>query len=105
MSTEDVLIFSVLLITPILNIVALLRSPTSGSREGWMSLLFKRQVIEVMKERLLDIIKWGLILVIAGAILFFVFPKYDFEAISYGSGGLFKCNKFTGEIKKVYPKK
>ena len=56
-----------------------------------------------MKERLLDVIKWGLILMIAGAILYFISPKYDFEGISFSGGGLFKCNKFTGEIKKVYP--
>ena len=49
-----------------------------------------------MKERLLDVIKWGLVLVIAGAIFYVVCPKYDFmpiQGIPY-----FRCNKITGYV-------
>ncbi|UCB50968.1 MAG: hypothetical protein JSW56_08980 [Deltaproteobacteria bacterium] len=30
-----------------------------------------------MKERLLDVLKWGLILIIAGAVFYVVCPKYQ----------------------------
>jgi len=32
-----------------------------------------------MKERLLDVVKWALILVIAGAVFYVVCPKYYFK--------------------------
>ena len=32
-----------------------------------------------IKERLLDLIKWGLILIIAGAVFYLVYPKYGFK--------------------------
>ncbi len=34
-----------------------------------------------MKERLLDVMKWGLIIVIAGAVFYFVAPTRQFQAI------------------------
>ena len=32
-----------------------------------------------MKERMLDVIKWGLIIIIAGAVFYVVYPKYYFD--------------------------
>jgi hypothetical protein len=34
-----------------------------------------------MKERLLDILKWGIIIVIAGVVFYFVAPTQQFQAI------------------------
>ena len=34
-----------------------------------------------MKERLLDVLKWGLIIVIAGVVFYFVAPTQQFQAI------------------------
>jgi hypothetical protein len=52
-----------------------------------------------MKERLLDIMKWGLILLIAGAIFYAVCPKYEF------SGVRIKFNTITGEVQNcIYSK-
>lgn len=50
-----------------------------------------------MKERLLDVAKWGLILVIAGVVFYVMYPKYYFG--KYGSSNrLFKGNKITGKV-------
>jgi hypothetical protein len=48
-----------------------------------------------MKERLLDIIKWGLIIIIAGAVYYAVSPKYFFMI---DRGRTYKCNKLTGHV-------
>ena len=58
-----------------------------------------------MKERFLDVIKWGLILVIAGAVFYKTFsltysnmyPKFEFFK---GDKELqwYRCNRITGEI-------
>ena len=49
-----------------------------------------------MKERFLDIIKWGVILIIAGAVFYMVYPKYYFS----GSQDFmfFRGNKITGHV-------
>ena len=49
-----------------------------------------------MKERLLDVVKWGLVLLIAGLIYCVVCPKYYFT----GPRGvpMFRCNKITGVV-------
>lgn len=49
-----------------------------------------------MKERFLDVIKWGLILIIAGVVFYVVCPKYDFK----GPTGVIiqRCNKITGVV-------
>lgn len=49
-----------------------------------------------MKERFLDIMKWGLILLIAGVIFYVVYPKYYFT----GPRGFawYKCNEITGRV-------
>ena len=48
-----------------------------------------------MKERFLDVIKWALILIIAGAVFYVVCPKYEFKAerVMY-----LRYNKITGQI-------
>ena len=55
-----------------------------------------------MKETLLDVMKWGLILVIAGVVLYIVFPKYHFAgrlgAVEY------RCNTMTGKVESWSPK-
>jgi len=50
-----------------------------------------------MKERFLDVIKWGLILIIAGAVFYAVCPKYVF---GFNSSGIAfsRCNKITGQV-------
>ena len=60
-----------------------------------------------MKERFLDVIKWGLILVIAGAVFYKIFaltysnmyPKFEFFE---GNKELqwYRCNKITGEVEQ-----
>lgn len=60
-----------------------------------------------MKERFFDVIKWGLILVIAGVVLYCIvaktygnlYPKFEFYK---GNKELhwFRCNKITGEIER-----
>ncbi len=47
-----------------------------------------------MEERLLDVMKWGLILMIAGAVFYTVCPKYEFVGDPF-----FRCrgNKLTGQ--------
>jgi hypothetical protein len=47
-----------------------------------------------MKERLLDVIKWGLILIIAGAVFYVVCPKYEWHERSV----TIKLNKITGNV-------
>jgi len=59
-----------------------------------------------MKERFLDVVKWGLILVIAGGVFYQTFsltypntfPKNEFR----GDKGLqwYRCNKITGKIER-----
>ena len=50
-----------------------------------------------MKERLLDVVKWGLVLIIAGAVFYVVCPKYYFG--KYHGGHLtLKGNKITGKV-------
>ena len=49
-----------------------------------------------MKEILLDVIKWGLILVIAGAVFYEVCPKYYFD--NSGPGVWTRGNKINGKI-------
>lgn len=53
--------------------------------------------MDSMKERLLDIIKWGLILIIAGIVYYVVCPKYEF---GYRENGFVysRCNKMTGNV-------
>ena len=51
-----------------------------------------------MKERLLDVIKWGLILIIAGAVFYVVCPKYHFE-----KEGLRRFNRITGHSERWDP--
>ena len=51
-------------------------------------------------EFFLDIIKWGLILIMAGLVFYVVCPKYYFTT----SGGVipvYKCNKITGQVSQV----
>jgi len=54
-----------------------------------------------MKERLLDVIKWGLILIIAGCVYYVVCPRYKYE---FKSDAQFKCNKITGDVNCFNPK-
>jgi len=46
-----------------------------------------------MKERFLDVIKWSLILIVAGVVFYVVYPKYHFQ-----DGGVVRCNTLTGEV-------
>lgn len=48
-----------------------------------------------MKERLLDVIKWGLILIIAGTVFYVVYPKYELH-----DGTRF--NKMNGQVSFFY---
>ena len=54
-----------------------------------------------MKGVLLDVMKWGLILIIAGVVLYLVFPKYHFA----GRLGIveYRCNKMTGKVEHWNP--
>jgi hypothetical protein len=51
-----------------------------------------------MIDKILDVIKWGLILIIAGAVFYVVCPKYYFD------GPAIRCNKITGKV-EVYDAK
>ena len=63
----------------------------------WFVNMFKRKT---MKERLLGVMKWGLILVIAGMVFYVVCPKYYFS----GPRGIimYRCNKITGYVEQMY---
>lgn len=53
-----------------------------------------------MKERLLDVIKWGLIIVIAAIAFYIVYPKYYFG----DTGGKINSrgNKITGGVELLW---
>ena len=52
-----------------------------------------------MKERILDIIKWGVIIVIGALAFYLVYPKYYFS--SDPSGTIHnRGNKFTGKVEE-----
>ena len=52
-------------------------------------------------EKLLDVVKWSLIIVIGAIAFYAVCPKYDF--IYYEKSGVyFRENKITGEIDLQY---
>jgi hypothetical protein len=53
-------------------------SVISGSN-SWKLLL--ERGYSGMKERLLDVMKWGLIIVIAGVVFYFVAPTHQFQAV------------------------
>jgi hypothetical protein len=59
-----------------------------------------------MKAKLLDVIKWGLILIIAGATFYIVWPKYDFSTQAQGLA-VYRYNKITGtwKMRTLYTKK
>ena len=67
----------------------------------------KMQGGKIMKERFLDCIKWGLILVIAGAVLYRTFsltyhnmyPKFEFFK-GDKEFQWYRCNRITGEIEQ-----
>jgi hypothetical protein len=50
-----------------------------------------------MKERFLDVIKWGLILIMAGTVFYVVYPKYEFSFNASGVA-MSRCNKITGSV-------
>ena len=55
-----------------------------------------------MKERFLDVIKWGLILVIAGAVYLGVQNKVNrYFIVGAGQGAAYKLDKFTGQVSFV----
>jgi len=47
-----------------------------------------------MRERLFDVVKWGLVTIIAGMVFYVFCPKYDFKL---GEIGILKYNKMTGQ--------
>ena len=49
-----------------------------------------------MKERILDIVKWGFILIIAGAVFYVVYPKYYFYNSAPGLWS--RGNMMTGKV-------
>ncbi len=55
-----------------------------------------------MKERLYDLIKWSLIIVIVGTIFYLVYPRYYFM-----ERGFLRGNTITGEVHRfdIYSKK
>jgi len=55
-----------------------------------------------MKERLLDIVKWGLIIIIAGAVFYNVCPKYYFGHSSGRDFILSRGNKITGQVEWLH---
>lgn len=48
-----------------------------------------------VKELLIDVIKWGIILLIGAAVLYAVIPKYEIMWNQY------KFNKVTGEMSDI----
>ena len=49
-----------------------------------------------MKEKLLDVVKWGLILIIAGIVFYVVYPRYYFDDDEVTS----RANRITGCVEK-----
>jgi hypothetical protein len=56
-----------------------------------------------MKERILDVIKWGLILVIAGGIFHFFNIKNQYTIVSTAKGIAYKMKNRTGEVWLISP--
>jgi len=48
-----------------------------------------------MKERFLDVIKWGLILVMGGVVFYMVCPKYE---LKIQGAVLYRVNKVVGQL-------
>jgi hypothetical protein len=51
-----------------------------------------------MKERLFDVIKWWLILIMAGIVFLAVYPKYYFTGPK--GHALYRCNKISGKVER-----
>ena len=51
-----------------------------------------------MKERLRDVVKWGLIIVIAGVVFYLVYPRYRPVA----GGPNYVLNTITGQVSRVH---
>jgi hypothetical protein len=59
-----------------------------------------------MKERFLDVIKWGLILVIAGGVYLGVQNRINrYFIVGAGQGAAYKIDKMTGRVSFVAGKK
>ena len=50
-----------------------------------------------MKKKLYEVIKWGLLLIIAGVIFYFLSFKYYFPPQALGT---IRCNKITGSVER-----
>ena len=50
-----------------------------------------------MKERIYDVIKWWLIVLMAGVVFYFVYPKYRF----FERSPKFRANKITGKVEQI----
>lgn len=51
-----------------------------------------------MKERLLDIFKWGIVIIIIAIAFYIVAPTYFFMSFGNSDRYVYKCNKITGKI-------
>jgi hypothetical protein len=67
----------------------------------WEKLLKEEELKKLMKRRLyetfIDVIKWTLILIIAGVVFYIVVPKYYFKQLG-NSQNFYKCNEITGTV-------
>jgi hypothetical protein len=56
-----------------------------------------------MKERLLDVIKWGMVLVIVGVVYSAVCPKYKVISVSTGNAiATIRINIITGKTDRLW---
>ena len=73
--------------------------PPSESNE----FIFKSKPEEKMKDaikgRVLDIIKWGIIIIFVSVAFKFLGPKYYFS-VSEKGGELYRCNSITGQVER-----
>ena len=52
--------------------------------------------VDVMKEKLFDVIKWGIILLIAGIVFYIFYPKYYFGHTN--DLVIIRGNRITGKV-------
>ncbi len=72
--------------------------PLSETKEYIFESKTKSKMKDAVKEKLLDVIKWGIIIFFISIAFYLIFPKYSFR----GPDGYvwYRCNSITGQVEK-----
>lgn len=55
-----------------------------------------------MKELMFHVVKWWLVIIVAGFVFYFVYPKYKYIVPRENPRYVFRCNKITGKVHLGY---